>query len=86
MRGKEKEREREKDEESMRMGKERKVPEKQMFQNCIPTTNVNSRWTLNLNTYDVVYPQYLHILQEIFMVWIVFIIGNRYIGNKKQKV
>ena len=42
MRGKEKEREREKDEESMRMGKERKVPEKQMFQNFIPTTNVNS--------------------------------------------
>ena len=36
------EREREKDEVSMRMGKERKVPEKQMCQNCITTTNVNS--------------------------------------------
>ena len=46
MREKERERERkkgsEKERESMRMGKESKVPEKQMFQNCIPTTNVNS--------------------------------------------
>ena len=36
------EREREKDEESMRIGKERKVPEKQMCQNCMLTMNVNT--------------------------------------------
>ena len=35
-------REREKDEESMRIGKEGKVPEKQMCQNCMPTMNVNT--------------------------------------------
>ena len=37
-----KEREREKDEESMRIGKEGKVPENQMCQNCMPTMNVNT--------------------------------------------
>ena len=43
--GKERERgvrERKKYEESMRIGKERKSPEKQMCQNCMPETNVNS--------------------------------------------
>ena len=40
------EREREKDEESMRIGKERKVPEKQTCQNCMPTMNVNTLWSV----------------------------------------
>ena len=35
-------REKEKDEESMRIGKERRSPEKQMCQNCMPTMNVNT--------------------------------------------
>ena len=39
---------RERREESMRMGKERKVPEKKMFQNFISTTNVNSACPTNL--------------------------------------
>ena len=34
--------EREKDEESMRIGKEKNFPEKQMCQNCMPTMNVNT--------------------------------------------
>ena len=38
----ESERVREKDEESMRMEKEGKVPEKQMCQNCMPTMNMNT--------------------------------------------
>ena len=33
---------RERDEESMRIGEEGKVPEKQMCQNCMPTMNVNT--------------------------------------------
>ena len=41
-RERERERERKKDEESMRIGKERKIPEKQMCQNCMPTMNVNT--------------------------------------------
>ena len=44
MREWESERERQKDEESMRIRKERKSPEKQMCRNCMPTMNVNTLW------------------------------------------
>ena len=44
------EREREKDEESMRMGRKGKVPEKQMFQNCMTTMNVNIPWLEDLRS------------------------------------
>ena len=41
-RWRERERDREKDEESMRLGREGKVSEKQMCRNCMPTMNVNT--------------------------------------------
>ena len=41
-RERERERDREKDEESMRLGREGKVSEKQMCRNCMPTMNVNT--------------------------------------------
>ena len=41
---------RERDEESMRIGEEGKVPEKQMCQNCMPTMNVNTPCAVLLET------------------------------------
>ena len=65
-----KERERERDKESMRLGREGKVPQKQMCRNCMPPINVNTPCREG----SIFFFIYVHISLTIFMT----VIGSRH--------